>query len=125
MSSKNTATKLQVKDQNAVFVAASEVDVAEILGILPTGASLVGAADGADVAVLFARNSGELARVLAGTLPTLTAVRAVWICYPKGNKADINRTTIWQSVRDVGWDLVSNVSMDDTWSALRAKPLAP
>jgi hypothetical protein len=63
-----------------------------------------------------------LERSLDQTLPSLADARVVWVCYPKGNKTDINRDTIWPRLAAAGWRLVSNVSIDSTWSALRAKP---
>jgi hypothetical protein len=121
MTEKTTATKLQIKPDHAVYVT-GRPDAEHLIGRLPDGALTTGKPDHADAALLFVANGAELHQQLTDTLPLLGGAQAVWICYPKGNKTDINRNTIWTSVADAGWRLVSNVSIDPTWSALRAKP---
>lgn len=44
--------------------------------------------------------------------------------YPKGNKSDINRDSIWRYMEDIDWTLNSNVSVNDFWSAVRFKKKA-
>ena len=49
-----------------------------------------------------------------------------WACYPKGGgkiKSDIKRDTVWTAFQLVEMHAVSQVSIDETWSALRARPL--
>lgn len=48
-----------------------------------------------------------------------------WACYPKGTgkiKSDIKRETVWEAFDKVGLRAVTAISIDDTWSALRARP---
>jgi hypothetical protein len=121
VTEKSTATKLQIKPDYAVYVT-GQPDVEHLIGRLPDGARTTGEQGHADAALVFVANSAELRQRLTDTLPRLGGAQAVWICYPKGNKTDINRDTIWSSVRGAGWKLVSNISIDTTWSALRARP---
>jgi len=47
-----------------------------------------------------------------------------WISYPKSTKKqpyDINRDSIWDLLISRGWHPVSQVSLSDTWSAIRVK----
>ncbi len=47
-----------------------------------------------------------------------------WICYPKkssGIKTDLSRDDGWKSVFDAGFGPVTQVAVDETWSALRFK----
>lgn len=49
-----------------------------------------------------------------------------WACYPKGTgsiKSDIKRETVWTAFEAVGLEAVTSVSIDDTWTALRARPI--
>lgn len=49
-----------------------------------------------------------------------------WACYPKGTgsiKSDIKRETVWTAFDAVGLEAVTSVSIDDTWTALRARPI--
>jgi hypothetical protein len=75
-----------------------------------------------DHSSLFVADSAELERRIEENLGSLTGATAVWICYPKGNTTDIDRDTIWPRLIGAGWRVVSNVSIDATWSALRARP---
>jgi hypothetical protein len=63
----------------------------------------------------------------------MTAINAVkpngllWIVYPKKSgkiKTDITRDVGWETVIKAGWDGVTLISVDDTWSSLRFRPLA-
>src|SRR5271157_366742 len=50
-----------------------------------------------------------------------------WFCYPKGTskkyKSDINRNTSWELFSPYGLEPVSQVAIDDDWSALRFKKI--
>lgn len=48
-----------------------------------------------------------------------------WACYPKGTgklKSNIKRETVWRALELVGMQAVSQISIDETWSALRGRP---
>jgi hypothetical protein len=48
-----------------------------------------------------------------------------WACYPKGTgkiKSDIKRDTVWKALELIGLQAVTQISIDETWSALRARP---
>ena len=50
-----------------------------------------------------------------------------WICYPKGDgkiKSDIKRNIVWEMAGRIGMQCVSQISIDETWSALRCRPTA-
>lgn len=50
----------------------------------------------------------------------------LWLCYPKGTsklKTDLNRDKGWDSVAGLGWEGVSLISIDETWSAMRFRPI--
>lgn len=91
MTEKSTATKLQIKPDYTVYVT-GQPDVEHLIGRLPDGARTTGEQGHADAALVFVANSAELRQRLTDTLPRLGGAQAVWICYPKGNKTDINRT---------------------------------
>jgi hypothetical protein len=49
-----------------------------------------------------------------------------WICYPKGGgkiKSDLNRNVVWDIARSVGMKCVTQIAIDETWSALRCRPI--
>jgi hypothetical protein len=48
-----------------------------------------------------------------------------WIFYPKGGgkiKSDLNRNIVWGMAQRIGMQCVSQVAIDETWSALRCRP---
>lgn len=48
-----------------------------------------------------------------------------WICYPKGGskiKSNLKRDLIWQAFSIVNLRPVSQIAIDETWSALRGRP---
>jgi hypothetical protein len=50
----------------------------------------------------------------------------LWATYPKGTskvKTDINRDIIASYVRTIGLVGVAMISIDDTWAALRLRPI--
>lgn len=53
----------------------------------------------------------------------LSAAETLWIAYPKGNRSDINRDTLWPIVAEYGMRPIGQVAVDDVWSALRFRPL--
>jgi hypothetical protein len=62
--------------------------------------------------------------------PVIGAARAdrlAWIGYPKGGKlgTDLNRDRLAQALACEDIQPVRQVSIDDTWSALRFRPAAP
>lgn len=119
------AEKLQIKPGTELLLGTSSPDQRGLLDPLRADVTVV---DGVDrdtdgVAVMFAHGREELDALFDEAFPNLTAPRAVWISYPKGNKADINRDSIWKRAEESGWTLNGNISLSDAWSAVRLKPL--
>ncbi len=109
--------KLQIKPGQSVSVLK-----------LPAGLELaVGAASqepaAADVVIGFAANRQDL-DALGAVLDAARADRLAWIGYPKGGKlgTDLNRDRLVEAVSGLGVQPVRQVSIDDTWSALRFRP---
>jgi len=47
-----------------------------------------------------------------------------WTCYPKGSgklKYDLNRNTVWEALALAGLRPVSQIAIDEKWSALRGR----
>ena len=50
----------------------------------------------------------------------------MWVCYPKGTgkiKTDINRNTIHEASVKYNVETVSQILIDETWSAMRLRPI--
>jgi hypothetical protein len=118
--------KLQLKSGQSVIILNPprgyldklKVDLAD--DVLSTEASV-----NADAVILFVNSLVE-AKDLA-----LNAIRAVkpdgllWIAYPKGSskvKADVNRDSLWEAVKPMGWRAVRLIALDEVWSVMRFRP---
>lgn len=79
-----------------------------------------------DFVQLFVRSAGELAAQAPLALAAVKPDGLLWIAYPKKMskiKTDINRDAGWDVVHGAGWQGVALVSIDDTWSAMRFRPI--
>lgn len=80
----------------------------------------------ADAVLAFAVNDGEL-RARFGVLAEVAArCGLAWVAYPKARKlgTDLNRDVIRELAPSAGVEPVRQVSLDDTWSALRLKVIS-
>lgn len=79
-----------------------------------------------DFVLLFVNNARDTEEWLPRVLPILNEDALFWIAYPKQSskiKTDINRDTLNAIVQNSSeYRAVSNVSVDETWSALRFRP---
>jgi hypothetical protein len=124
MSTKTTAEKLLIKPGTPAW--ASDPARLALVGPLPEGARAVDGPANADIALVFADDSTSLRATLdAHVDEDLHRPGAFWVVYPKGNRADINRDSLWPILAEHGMRPISQVSVDDTWSALRFRPLRP
>lgn len=88
---------------------------------LPTGP----APDGTpDVIVAFVHAAADVAPALARVLPHYADGRALWFAYPKKTgsiRTDISRDHGWTPLDPHDLLPVTQVALDDTWSALRVR----
>lgn len=78
-----------------------------------------------DYVQLFADSVAVVERYAPDALKAVKPDGLLWICYPKGTsklKTDLNRDKGWETVTAAGWEGVSLISIDDTWSAMRFRP---
>lgn len=119
------AEKLQIKPGTELLLGQSSPEQRGLLDPLPKDVSVVDGIgrDTSGVVVMFAHSRDELDTLLNDVFPKFTSPKAVWIGYPKGNKADINRDSIWKRAEESGWTLNGNISLSGTWSSVRLKPM--
>ena len=73
---------------------------------------------------MFAKDMTALAKGLPGCKRQLEPGGTIWVAYIKGTsskKTDINRDSIRDYVATIGLDTMSQIAIDDDWSALRLK----
>ena len=121
MSAKAVAEKLLIKPGTTVWSShAAHVDLIEPL---PEGVRHVDAPAQATTALVFADDAGSLRDILTAHRDQLADPSILWVAYPKGNRTDINRDTLWPILGEYGMRPIGQVSVSEVWSALRFRPL--
>lgn len=95
------------------------------LGELPEGVKLNSGDKEQDAVILFVKSHAELAEHFAKARDLVKYDALLWIAYPKQSskvKADINRDTMYKAVLEWNYEGVTQIAIDDTWSALRFRP---
>jgi hypothetical protein len=75
-----------------------------------------------DVTIAFVGAVAEVAPALAAVQSTYARGKALWFAYPKKTgsiRTDISRDSGWEPLAAAGLLPVTQISIDDTWSALR------
>jgi len=82
------------------------------------------AEDSRDAILLFASDSKTLRNIGRPAFEAARSYRLTWIAYPKGAQlgTDLNRDTLSKLVQPEGIQPVRQISLDDTWSAMRFRP---
>ncbi len=76
--------------------------------------------------LIFINNNREFMNFLENSLKNVEPDSVLWFAYPKGTskiKTDINRDKIRATGEGFGITTVTAISIDDTWSALRFRPI--
>ncbi len=118
--------KLGIRPGHKLLILNEPEGYVQRLRPLPANTEIKTNADGTfDLVQLFVHNKVDI------DSHAMTAVRALkpggvlWFPYPKKSskvKTDITRDAGWESVYILGSRPVSQVAIDDTWSALRFRP---
>jgi hypothetical protein len=127
MSDKTLAQKLAIKEGFSVLLVGAPEGFAGRLDPLPSGVTLNPPAGPYDVIQVFVATQKELEAVLPTLKPRLKPTGYIWVTWHKGgsaSKGDVTRDTIWPFGGTIGLQPVSNIAVDDDWSALRLKIVA-
>ena len=76
--------------------------------------------------LVFIKNNEEYLEFLNNHLDKIKTDSVLWSTYPKGTskvKTDVNRDTIRVTGEEYKITTVSAISIDDTWSGLRFRPI--
>lgn len=121
MSTKSIAEKLLVKPNTTFWL--SHPDRIHLIEPLPEGVRLVDAMEQATVALVFADSAAAAREILSAHQGRLTQPKILWVAYPKANKTDINRDTLWPILVEYGMRPNSQVALDAVWSAMRFRAM--
>jgi hypothetical protein len=113
----SVSSKLQLKPGQSVAVLNPPPGL-----VLPDVVAAATVAD-ADAVVAFVVRQGDLGSA-EQAVAAARADRLAWIGYPKGGQlgTDLNRDRLATALAGQGVQPVRQVSIDDTWSALRFRP---
>jgi hypothetical protein len=124
MAEKTVAEKARIKPGTTIAVLNRVPGVVESLGLPPDVAFV--APGKAQLVLLFVKTHAELEARMPKAVAALAPGAALWMIYPKGSKAaglDVSRDSIWALARTLGLGPLGIVSIDDTWTAFRLRPV--
>jgi hypothetical protein len=122
MSDKSIAERLQVKNARTLAVIGADAKLDRAIGAKQARADL----ESADVILYFVGDFAAFGRETPRIFKTAKAGVILWVAYPKLTSklaGDLNRDVIHRHAPQFGLDTVSQIAIDDTWSAMRLKPL--
>jgi hypothetical protein len=78
-----------------------------------------------DFVHLFASQNAELTRLKTIAVDSVEFDGLLWVSYPKRSSkidSDLSRDDMWELYTGAGLRPVSQISVDETWSAVRFRP---
>jgi hypothetical protein len=120
MSDKPVAERLQVKGERRLAVIGAPAAVDALIGARKARA----VATDAEVVLLFTPDRAGFDAKLPPALKKMRPDAILWVAYPKLTSrlaADLSRDVIHTLAPQHGLDTVSQIAIDDDWSALRLK----
>jgi hypothetical protein len=123
------AQRLQIKPGMRVLLAHATEGFAGLLEPLPDGVTIetTATAPAYDAVVVCVSSIAEAEAHTAVAGQHVAPGGLFWACYPKKSgsiRTDITRDRGWSTLMAAGWGPVQQVSVNDTWSALRWRPEA-
>ncbi|KAB2856206.1 MAG: hypothetical protein F9K46_14515 [Anaerolineae bacterium] len=126
MAETSLVKKLVIKQGYRLLILNAPEGYLDLLGELPDGAAIDATADGQyELVLLFVKSKADLNAHAPSAIAAVKPGGLLWFAYPKKSgsiKTDINRDDGWEMVLKAGWDPVTQIAIDATWSALRFKP---
>ncbi|HZD56363.1 MAG TPA: hypothetical protein VE136_06560 [Anaerolineales bacterium] len=120
------AKKLRLQNAQRALVLNAPAGYRDLLGELPEEVKIEQQPSGKfDFAHLFAKDRSELDKFIDQVLAAIEYDATLWISYPKGGsgvKTDLNRDKLWKALAHKGIRPVTQVSIDEVWSAMRFRP---
>ena len=120
---KDIIRKFRFKDKGVVFNAPKDIEAEfKKLGFRTSLDKREKSTD----TLVFIKDSKEYLDFLKKDLNRIEPDSVLWFAYPKGTskvKTDINRDSIRETGEGYGITAVTAISIDDTWSALRFRPI--
>jgi hypothetical protein len=123
----NITKKLQIKPGSVWLLYNAPVNYLPLIDPLPGGAQISHEAKGEYNGIqLFIKNSTELTQALQIIKPLLKPGTILWVTYPKkssGIQTDLEMMSSWDELTHLSLRPVTAISVNETWTALRFKPV--
>ena len=121
--------KLGIKENKRLIILNAPEGYSKQIGtLLPEDVELVTTATSVgkfDVVLLFVRNKTEVEKDTPKAIDIVKPGGRLWLSYPKQSSkvpTDINRDILWKIFPNDEWRPVTQISIDEVWSALRFRP---
>ncbi len=114
--------KFKFKDNGVIINAPAELEMYFVKIGFKTGFDKTKSTN----TLAFINDNKEFLNFLKTGLKNVEPDSVLWFAYPKGTskiKTDINRDKIRSTGEEFGITTVTAISIDDTWSALRFRPI--
>jgi hypothetical protein len=126
MAEATLAKKLRIQSGQRVLILNHPPGYMELLGALPDDVTVSHEPEGDyDLVHLFVKNSTDLKALLSTAVEAVKYDGLFWISYPKQSskvQTDLNRDVLWELMMETDLRPVTQVSVDQVWSALRFRP---
>jgi hypothetical protein len=123
LTTRSTAEKLLIKPKTTVWI--SHPQHLDLIEPMPEGARVVDRPEQAMIAIVFGDDVQSLRNVVAAQGDRLAHPVTLWVTYPKGNRTDINRDSLWSILAEHTLRPIGQISLGDAWSAMGFRPLKP
>jgi hypothetical protein len=121
--SRSTAEKLLIEPKTTVWT--SHPQRLDLIEPLPEGVQVVDRPELAKTALVFGDDAQSLRNVVAAHADGLADPETLWVAYPSGNRADIDRDSIWPILAEHALRPIGQVSLGEGWAAMRFRLLRP
>jgi hypothetical protein len=118
--------KLRASFDVQSLIVNAPIEFLRMIEGLPFETQSTGKKNHFDYMQIFATSKAELLQLLNEHLTAGKYDCLFWLCYPKGGgkiTSDLNRNIVWETAAVKNIRPVTNVSIDETWSALRMRPV--
>jgi len=122
----STVKKLGLKAGMRALVLGAPSGYMDSLAPLPDRVEVsVSLGSAHDFVQFFASKKSEITKSAKKLLQSAAPGALVWITYPKKTsslESDLSREAEWAAMEGTGWRPVSQIAIDEVWSALRFRP---
>jgi hypothetical protein len=126
MADNKLVKKLRLLPGQRALIMKAPDGYIQLIGDLPEGVEIFFSPEGVfDFVILFVNNVAEFETIVPLVVKAGRYDCILWVAYPKqssGVRTDIHRDVAWKLAEKIGLRPVSQIALDETWSALRFRP---